>query len=104
MTVKKIGERARDLNMPSLRQSSHVSTAMNRLVAKGYLGKWNEETSVSGRPKVHVGAPREAVMHALKRLKLTPKKVDETHVIDIARISGLPLSMVESIVDDLTIG
>jgi len=104
LTVEEIGERSGNLNMPSLRQSSHVSTATNRLATKGYLGKWNERTSASGRPKVHVGAPKDAVMHALKRMKITPKKVEESHVIDIARISGLPLSVVESIVDDLTIG
>jgi len=104
LTVEQIGEQAGNLNMPSLRQNSHVSTATNRLVTKGYLGKWNERTSVSGRPKIHFGAPKDAVMHALKRMKITPNKVEESHVIDIARMSGLSLSVAESIVDDLRIG
>jgi len=93
LTLEDVRLRSGDHGFDSLSRLSHVSKTVNDLAGKGRIGKWSEPTG-PGRPAVQFGDPGDAVMKALVRLGMMPDEVGEDQMLEISRMTGLPLDSV----------
>ncbi|MCZ7401062.1 MAG: hypothetical protein O8C61_02440 [Candidatus Methanoperedens sp.] len=91
ITAQEVSEKIGD-NYPSLKYRTHASATLNSLVSKGILGKFKVGYSY------YFTSPKEVVMEMLKRRGEEPNKCSP---VEIARETGMPLSKVLNVMEDL---
>lgn len=89
ITAQEVSEKIGD-EYSSLKYRTHASAALNSLVSKGILGKFKEGYSF------YFTSPKEAVMVVMKR------RGEEGSAAEIAEETGMPLSKVLSVIEELS--